>query len=198
MRLVYPDIVRLSLTDPLNNTTQFLVDGFYLAAALSGFVVTPSADVATPWTRKTLSGFDELARKLTNVEKNDIAQSGVTIIEENLPTIRVRQGFTTNMENVLTRTPTVIQISDEIQQRARAILGKYIGVKFVQGITGQIEGDLSSMLRRAKADEIITAYRGVEAIPSPVDPTAIEAQAFYSPVFPLLYIFVTFNLRSTI
>lgn len=198
MRMVYPDIVRLSLTDPLNNTTQFLVDGFYLAAALSGFVVSPSSDVANPWTRKRLVGFDELARKLTNVEMNDLAQSGITVIEENLPNIRVRQGFTTDMENVLTRTPTVTQIADEVQQRARAILGKYIGVKFLPGITGQIEGDLSAMLRKAKADELITAYRGVEAIPSPVDPTAIEAQAFYSPVFPLLYIFVTFNLRSTI
>lgn len=198
MRMVYPDIVSISLTDALNNTTTSLIDGYYMAAALSGVVVSPQNDVATPWTRKQLQGFDEIIRKLTVVQQNEIAQSGVTVMEERLPVIRVRQGVTTNIENVLTRTPTVIQIADEIQQRARAILAKYIGIKFLPGITSRIEADLSAMLRRAKAGEIITAYKGVQARPSANDPTAIEAEAAYSPVFPLLYIFVTFNLRSSI
>jgi hypothetical protein len=45
---------------------------------------------------------------------------------------------------------------------------------------------------------IITGYTGVQVTPDPVDPTTIRVTASYSPVLPLLYIVVTFNLRTKI
>ena len=45
---------------------------------------------------------------------------------------------------------------------------------------------------------LINTFTGVTANVSPDDPTAAEVEAYYQPVFPLLYIVVTFNLRSSL
>ena len=43
--------------------------------------------------------------------------------------------------------------------------------------------------------EIIAGYTGISANVNPDDPTVAEVEAYYQPVFPLLYLVVTFNLR---
>ena len=197
MREVYPDIVKLTLTDAIGISKQFLIDGTYLASAMAGNRASPNIDVATPWTAATLFGFDELARGLDAVEQNQLAVQGVTVLEDRRPAIRCRQGLTTDVSNVLTKTPTVITIADQVQQQARVTLDRFIGVKFLPGILNQIEGRLIFMLKALQQSEIITAFTGVQAR-STSDPTVVEVEAWYQPVFPLLYIVVTFNLRSTL
>ena len=198
MRLVYPDLVVISIQDNEGNTQDYLIDGTYLAAALSGSVSSPNLDVATPWTGRRLVGFTQLGRRLDAVEQNQLAVKGITILEDQPPFVRVRHGLTTDMSNILTKLPTVTLIADEIQQRARNVLERYIGVKFLPGILSQIEGSLAAMLRQAVAAQIITAYTGVKANVSADDPTTAEVEAFYSPVFPLLYLVCTFHLRSSL
>ena len=197
-RFVYPDVATLTLSQADGTTTQYLVDGPFLASALVGSIVSPTVDVATPWTNRRLFGFDRLARVLDAVQQNQIAVKGVTVLEDQNLVIRVRQGLTTDMTNVLTRTPTVIQIADEVQQQTRATLDRFIGIKFLPGITSQIEGQLSNTLKLLVQAQIITAYTGVRAKVADDDPTVAEVEAFYQPVFPLLYIVVTFNLRSSL
>jgi hypothetical protein len=145
-----------------------------------------------------LVGFTQLGRQLDAVEQNQIAVKGVTVLEDQPPFIKVRQGLTTDMTNVLTKLPTIVLIADEVQQQARATLDKFIGIKFLPGILSQIEGRLCTMLKNLVAAQIISAYTGVKANVSVDDPTTAEVVAWYSPVFPLLYIVVTFNLRSSL
>jgi hypothetical protein len=45
---------------------------------------------------------------------------------------------------------------------------------------------------------IIAAYTGVSAEVDDEDPTVANVEAYYQPIFPLLYIVVTFNLRSSL
>lgn len=197
-RFVYPDIANLTLSRADGSTDTYLVDGTFLAAALVGSLVSPTTDVATPWTGRRLFGFDRLARILDAVQQNQVAVKGVTVLEDRTPVIRVRQGFSSDMTNVLTRTPTVITIADEVQQQTRATLDRFIGIKFLPGVTSQIEGQVSNTLKQLVAAQIITAYTGVKAKVSEDDPTVAEVEAAYQPVFPLLYIVVTFNLRSSL
>lgn len=198
MRLMYPDLVTVTLTDELNNSVETLADGFYLAAAMAGTVVSPNFDVASPWTRRQLFGFTQLGRKLNIVQQNQVAQAGVTVIEEQLPILRVRQGLTTDMTNVLTKTPTIIQIADEVQQRARGSLDRFIGQKFLAGLLPQVEKQLASMYKQMVNEQIVAAYTGIAANVDPEDPTALEIESFYAPIFPLLFIFATFNLRASL
>lgn len=198
LRVVYPDIVTLTLTQADGTDDQHLVDGSYLAAAIAGAISSPTRDVATPWTGLRLFGFDNLARVLDAVEMNQTAVRGVTVLEDRPSFIRVRQGLTTQMENLLTKLPTVLQIADHVQQQTRVALERFIGVKFLPGILSQIEGALGNTLKLLVQAEIITAYTGVKANVAADDPTVSEVQAWYQPVFPLLYILVTFNLRSSL
>ena len=197
-RLVYPDIVYLTTTDSLGVDTQHLVGGEYVAAALTGLVVSPNRDVATPWTNSRLFGFDNLARVSDAVQKNQLASAGITVIEDANPALKVRHGLTTDMTNVLTKTPTVIQIADEVQQTTRLALDKFVGIKFLPSILSQVEGTLSMTMKEFVRKEIISAYTGIKANVSPDDPTVAEVEAYYQPVFPLLYLVVTFNMRASL
>ena len=197
-RLVYPDIVYVTTTDSLGNDTQHLVGGEYMAAALAGLVVSPNRDVATPWTNSRLFGFDNLARVSDAVQKNQLASAGITVIEDATPALKIRHGLTTDMSNVLTKTPTVIQIADEVQQVTRVALDRFVGIKFLPGILSQVEGTLAMTMKEFVRQEIISAYTGIKANVSPDDPTVAEIEAYYQPVFPLLYLVVTFNLRASL
>ena len=197
MRLVYPDIVTVTIQDALGNDKQFLIDGTYLAAAMAGNRASPSIDVATPWTKARIVGFDELQRRLDAVEQNQVAVQGVTVLDQRGSVIRVRQGLTTDMSNQLTKLPTVITIADEVQRAARRDLDRFIGIKFLPGVLSEIEGQLATTMKALKNAEIIAAYTGIKA-QTTNDPTVVEIEAFYQPVFPLLYIVITFNLRSNL
>lgn len=198
MRFVYPDTVTLTITNAVGTRQEYLVEGFYMAAALAGNRSAAAIDVATPWTNAQLVGFTQLGRKLDAVQQNQTAIRGVTILEDAPPFIKVRQGLTTDMTNVLTKLPTIIQISDYVQQNARVTLANFIGIKFLPGVLSQIEGRLSMMFKNMVAAQIITAYTGIRANVAPDDPTVANVEAFYQPVFPLLYIVITFNLRSNL
>lgn len=198
MRMVYPDMATINVQDNVGNTKEYLVDGTFVAAALMGSVVSPNVDVATPWTGRRLVGFVQLARTLDAVEQNQIAVKGITVLEDKPPFLRVRHGLTTDMSSILTKLPTIVLIADEVQKQARSTLERFIGIKNLPGVSSQIEGSLSMMLKALVAAQIITAYMGVKANVDPLDPTVANVEAYYSPVFPLLYIVVTFHLRSSL
>lgn len=198
MRIVYPDIATLTLTDAVGDEEELLVDGSYIASALAGSIVAPTKDVATPWTGMKLFGFSGLARVLDAVEQNQVAVRGLTVIEDRTTYLRVRHGLTTQMDNIITKLPTIKQIADEVQKQSRAALERFVGIKFLPGVLSQIEGQLATTLKLLVDAEILTAYTGVEANVASDDPTVAEVTAYYQPVFPLLYLVVTFNLRSSL
>ena len=198
LRIVYPDMATITFTDNFGNSREEIVDGTYIAAALAGSIVSPNVDVATPWTGRRVVGFTQTARSLDAVQQNQIAVKGVTIMEDRPPYLRVRHGLTTDMTNILTKTPTVILIADEVQRQARVVLEQFIGIKFLPGVLSQIEGRLAMMMKSLVQAQIISAYTGIKANVSSDDPTVAQVEAWYSPVFPLLYLVLTFHLRSSL
>ena len=198
MRLVYPDMALINIEGSDGTTKEYLIDGPMLAAMLTGSVVSPNVDVATPWTRRKLVGPSQLARTLDAVQQNLLAVKGITVLEDKPPFISVRQGFTTDMTNILTKTPTVRLIADHVQQQSRETLDQFIGIKFLPGILSQVEGRLSKMFQGLVQQEIIAIYTGLKANVDPEDPTTANVEAFYQPVFPLLYIVLTFHLRASL
>lgn len=197
VRVFYPDIVQITLTDALGNEDQTFIDGLYIAAAFLGVLAGTDTDVATPWTRRRIIGFDSLGRILTEVDKNQIAVNGVTIVEDRPSNLVVRQGLTTQMENILTRLPTIITIADEVQQRSRISLDSFIGVKFLPGILSQVEGELAETLKGLVEAQILTAYAGIRAQTALDNPTVANVSAFYRPVFPLLFLVLQFGLQAS-
>ena len=194
----YPDSSVITTTDELGNTTESLVDGSFFSAGVAGRVVSPSVDVATPYTRQRLQGFTSIPRILDPVTANQTAVAGVTLIEALTNLVRIRQGLTTNMASVLTRLPTVTQISDFVQQQSRNTLDQYVGTKFLSQRTNEVNVSMTSLFKQLVQAEIVGAFTGITSNVDPNDPTTLDFEAYYQPIFPLEYLVLTFNLRAQI
>jgi len=192
----YPDSAVITLTDELGASFDSIVDGSFFAAAVSGAAVSPAVDVATPYTHRRIQGFTRIPRVLDPVEANQTAVAGVTILEDLDPVIRIRHGLTTNMTSVLTRLPTVTQIADFVQQQSRLILDSFVGSKFLAARTNEVVVSMTGLFRSLVEAEIVGAFTGMSASIDPDDPTILRFEMYYAPIFPLLYIVLTFNLRA--
>ena len=194
----YPDSAVITLTDELGNAFEDVVDGSFYAAAAAGAAVSPTVDVATPYTRRRIQGFTRIPRILDPIEANQTAVKGITVLE-NLPSfIRIRQGLTTNMASVLTRLPTVTQIADFVQQQSRGTLDHFVGTKFLSGRTNEVNATMTSLFKQLVQAEIVGAFTGIGSAIDADDPTILRFEAYYQPIFPLLYLVLTFNLRARI
>lgn len=197
IQVFYPDGAIITITDQLGNQVEKVVDGSFIAAAYGGLDVSTLFDVAEPLTNKEIVGLTRLVRVLDQVEANQIAVNGVTIIQNQDPVMVIRQAMTTQMDTVLTREPSVTKIADFVQKSTRGTLKRFIGMKNLQGRLGDIEQSLSALLRSLIERELIIAFRSVQAVPDSADPTIIRVSAEYSPVLPINWIVVTFTLRAT-
>lgn len=198
VRLIYPDLVSITLTNSVGASVTSIVDGRYLAVAIACATTSATIDEATPWTNRSVVGFNGLLRTLDAVDANQTASAGVTILQQQGAVLNVRQGLTTDVSSVLTKTPTVIQIADAVHIRARNLLSGYIGEKYLPSIVGQIEGQVNQMFKNLVKEQIIDSYTGLAVTRDPEDPTGLLVEVFYKPIFPLLYIQFTFNVRSSI
>jgi len=194
----YPDSSDITLQDETGASYDSIVDGTFYAAAVAGAGCSPAVDVATPYDRRRLQGFTSIPRVLDPVTANQTAVAGITILEELQPLIRVRAALTTNMATILTRLPTVTQISDFVQQQSRLILDSFVGTKFLLSRTNEVTVSMTALLKGLIEAQIIGAYTGVNAIVDPNDPTTLDFTAYYQPIFPLLYLVLTFNLRASL
>ena len=197
VRTIYPDIASATITNTLGVSQTYLLDGRYLAVAAAAATTAGTIDVATPWTSLQLVGFNSLSRNLDAVDANQTANKGVTILQQRGGQIVIRHGLTTDMSSVLTKTPTVTQIADEVHLRARNLLNGYIGIKYLPSVVTQVEGRVQVMFKQLVSEQIIDSFTGVSVSRDPEDPTGLLVEAFYKPVFPLLYIQFTFNVRSS-
>ena len=194
----YPDSSDITLQDETGQSFDSIVDGTFFAAAVAGAGCSPAVDVATPYDRRRLNGFTSIPRILDPVTANQTAVAGVTILEELQPLIRIRAALTTNMSTILTRLPTVTQISDFVQQQSRVILDSFVGTKFLASRTNDVTVSMTALLKGLIQAQIIGAYTGVSAVVDPNDPTTLDFTAYYQPIFPLLYLILTFNLRASL
>ncbi len=195
MMVVYPDSFVVTIQDSNGNNQDRLVDGSYMAAALAGSMTSPSIDVATPITRRHVVGFTRIGRVLDPTEANQVAVSGVTVMETADTGIRVRHGLTTRMESVLTRTPSVTLTIHYVQQTVRTTLDPFIGTKFLSSTARQVERQLGGAFQSLISAQIVSQLLGVSASADSADPTILRTESVYVPVFPLEYIVATMNVR---
>jgi len=195
---IYPDAAVYTITDVYGNPVEYLVDGSIVAAAVAGADVSPAYDIATPLTGMTITGFTRLYRRLDNVTAAQVAQSGCTVLEEQTPVIRILFYLTTDVDSVLTRNPRIVEVKHFIQQGLRRVLQRYVGSKNLPRILPQIRDTVGSYFKSCKQNEIITNFKGIKVTPNATDPSTVDVEAYYSPVFELDWILVTLNLSSSI
>ena len=195
--LIYPDIANIRFTNSQGVAQSYFVGGEMIAVAVAMATSNPTLDSATPWTNRSVNGFTDLGRVLDDVDANNTANAGVTVLKQTPQGIQVRHGLTTNMTSVLTKTPTVVQIADDVHLRVRNLCNRYIGTKFVPNTISQIEGRVNGLFKQLVRDQIISTYTGLTVATDPNDPTGLLVDVFYKPVYPLLYIQFTFTVQGS-
>jgi hypothetical protein len=194
---IYPDGAITTIPDARGNDVEYLVGGEMMAAAVVGRDVSPAFDVAEPIDKKPIVGFKRLYRTMDAVTAAQTANSGLTLIEEQAAGMDIRFALTTDLTSVLTRTPSVIRTKDFIQRGTRTILRPYIGQKLLSQRISEIEQSLNSYMSALQQASIIRSFQPAKATVDANDPTIIRVVSYYSPVFPLLWIVVEFNIRSS-
>lgn len=197
--LVYPQVY--NYFNPVTNTTV-TVDGFYAAAACSGFLANNAPNQGL--TRAQVRGFTGIptatlnAATLTN--KNLWSSKGVSVIEINrLGQMIVRHGVTTSASNVGTREISLVRCQDALFELMQVTLdaSEKIGDSIGPGTSLEIKSLVAGALETALANGTIRAYKDLlvsqQTLPSG-DPTVIEVTFSYFPTYPLNYITVTFTL----
>ena len=195
MVVSYPDTYVISVSDDQGNLVDQLVDSSYMAAALAGTLTNSAFDVATPLTRRSIIGFKRLGRLLDPTEANQVAVAGVTIIEQVDTGMRVRHGLTTNVDTVITRTPSVTLTIHYVQQTMRKVLDPFIGQKLTGSLIKSVENSMTGAFSQLVDQTIVSKVSGIEVTVDDNDPTILRASAIYVPVFPLEYIVVTLSVR---
>lgn len=195
---VYPDGAILGISDNFGNEVEYLVDGSFIAAAVAGLDVSPAYDIATPLTNKSIVGFKRLFRQLDNVTAAQVANAGCTVLQGNQGNIKIMMYLSTDMSNVITRNPRIVEVKHFIQQGVRANLTRYIGQKNLPRLIPQIEGTVGAYFKSLKQSDLIVDYKNIKANVNQNDPTTVDVEVYYSPVFPLNWIVVTLNLRQSL
>ena len=193
---IYPDRYVISLEDDQGFERESLVSGVYAAAAYGGRQTSPVYDAAEPMTRKLIVGFTRWGRKLDQVQMDQLATAGITILEDNDPRITIRHGLTSDNRSILLREQNIIWIVHWTQRQCRRALDIFIGTKYLNRVNSDIEAKMKSFLQGAVDAEILTAFRNIEANADEADPTQANVSCEILPVFALNYIMVTFSLRT--
>ena len=196
-RIIVPYPGGAILSVDINGTsTEFAVDGSFIAAAMAGLYLNPSNDVATTLTRQKVTGFDRLIRSMDETTMDLVAADGVTVLVERSGALEVRHYVTTSTDNILKREPTTTTIVDYTRQRMRKALEEFIGRKSVQAVVTDISVKAHSLLRSLIEQEILESYKGLEVKRDANDPTVIHVTVTIKPIFSVLWISVTFRVTT--
>lgn len=195
---VYPDGGVITIPDENGIDQDLQVGGEYVAVALAGQDVSPARDVATPLTNVAIVGFSRLNRKLNGATAAQVAQAGVTVLENKFGSIKVMMALTTDLSSVLTRDPRIVEVKHFVQQGVRRTCDPFIGLKMLSGLTSKVEKALNSFFGSLVELDLISEYQGVKATVDESDPTIINVEVYYKPVFGLNWIVVTHYLRRSL
>jgi hypothetical protein len=195
---VYPEAAVVSIPDAFGNEVQYLVDGSFIAVALAGLDSSPATDIATPLTNKTITGFDRLYRRMDEVTAALVANAGCTTLDQVGNLVRIKMYLTSDLSNALTRDPRIVEVKHFVQQGMRSNLNQYIGSKNLPSVIPQITATVSSYFSSLKSASLIVDYKGIRVAQNPNEPSTVDVEVFYSPVFPLNWIIVTLNLRQSV
>ena len=106
--------------------------------------------------------------------------------------------LTCDMSTPLTRDPRIVEVKHSIQKGLRNALNRFIGVKNLPKMRPQINDTVGAYFKSLKLQEIIVDFTGINVTPNATDPSTVDVEAYYSPVFPLNWIMVTLNLRQSL
>lgn len=177
------------------NTTQSVVDGTMMAAALAALRTNPAFDVAQPLTRSIVSGIST-TNTLAQAEKVILSNGGVLIVDNISGSPKVVFGTTTAFDTILNQLYQVTEITDYCAQTLRGLLDPiFIGQKLLANTPSQVETVSGAIMQSIQQADIIESFVPPTATVNPTQPTQILLQVGIQPVLELDTILITLGLN---
>jgi hypothetical protein len=191
-RMVYlwPDrIVR-----NINGQNTFL-DGFYMSAAVGGFL-GGQTNIAQPPTFRTLAGFtilrDRVARRII---KNELAGAGVLVVEPVAGGGRMLHGLTTVQSGAPEEEEiSVVGVRDQVARSLRASLRPFIGRLQSPTVISQISTGVSKLLRSLVGQGLLAGFGNISVQRNEIEPRQIDISVEINPVGPINWIFIDISV----
>lgn len=183
--------------NPTTNTMQTLGSHF-LAAAVAG--VNAVLPAAMPLTRKTVSGFVNVAELVGETQKDLEAKSGLMVLENtNQGGIRVRHGLTTDPTNILTREWTITGQSDAMVYQLRSYLDSdgLIGGIINSVTLPNVKASVSTALENLVNNSVILGYTDLSVRQLVSSPDIVQITFEWQPSIPLNYLVVSYSIDTT-
>ncbi len=173
------------------------IGGQYYAAAAAGTLCRYS--VQTPLTGKRVNGFTSIkGRAKSEAQKDEDAQFGLCVVETKRGRLQVRHGITTAQDTRAHQEISVVRARNwmlanivaafEDQAVGRLVLDENAGFLVYLLLSGELE-----LLIQQGA---IKNYENIQVRPDPLDPTGLNVQFSYTPVFPLNHINISFSINA--
>lgn len=185
-RLQVVDIEQIPWRNPLENNVV-LLPGYFVAAVLAAQECTLPR--STPMTHKQIAGFEQLTGKMLRSEnaKNQLAQSGVTVIENRGLALWVRHSKTTALTGAADEEPSITRVFDFMRADLKASFEeKFIGTGFFVddptkfAIEAEAENRMSQYVSQGDITNFSTPTVNVGS-----DPRTFEVHCQVDPRFPL-------------
>lgn len=183
--------------NPNTNATQIL-GGQFLACAVAG--INAVQQPAIPLTRKTITGFVNIAESEAEPQKDQEAQAGLMVCENtNQGTMRIRHGVTTAPGTLITREWTITGQSDAMVYQLRAFLdgdgliGGVINALTMPNILASASAALADLVQNG----VILGYSGLAVSQLVNSPDVVEITFAWQPSIPLNYILVSYSIDTT-
>ncbi len=193
--LPYDEPVR-EIKDPVTYVTSDVsLDGTFLGAAIAGMMT--KFVVQEPLTRKTIVGFKSVVKTdaLLETEKNELAGSGVLLLEESGGVISIRHGMTTDVSTVQDNEISVMLIRDNTIKGTRDALDRvYIAKVSTNETEANIKTDIESILGQFIRDGSLLSFSDVTVSRNSTDATRYDVSFTIEPAYPINTIFIEFTI----
>lgn len=195
---IAPSQVNVTFKDNVTKEdVQMLLSSAYAGASLAGRLVNPNVRIATPLTRKVVTGVDDLnSTKYLQTEIETMAGSGTCVLyTDSAGNVKVNQGLTTDVSNANTSEISVVMIKDELRRVLRDSLeGSFIGTEMNTTTTPQLVASAVVSILETQKGRLLSAYRNVSARINLTDPTAVDVSMEVAVIRPLNYINISFTV----
>jgi hypothetical protein len=197
LSVVYPNNVTVSA-----GTTNQVVGGYYLAAALVGVLSSnPVQQGLTKQTVVDIIGIEATTfNAMTTSVKKSLASNGVLAVEYTRNgQMQVFHGVTTDSSSVYTKEISLVRAQDYMIDMILQTLTNtnLIGSPIGPNTSSNIAGIVNAVLASMELSGGISKYGSISVTERTINPTVMDVSFNYVPSYPLNYITVSFGIDTS-
>ena len=183
------------MRNPITNVID-TVAGYFAAAAIAGYEST--IPQYTPLTQKVISGFYSANEYNTKATKTTQCGNGLMYLDEAGGSMRVLHGRTTCNDSIIQRESNIVLTKYYIVKLMRDTFKTgYIGNILDSDQIVAVKSVAQSVLTNLQTNGYISEIGNLAVAQDTVDPTQINIEFSYKPMYALNYIQISFAIDAT-